>query len=297
MAGAGRLASSAACSTLPTKAVRFASDGRTRRTSRRTPHRLVRDLPVTATPARQLAAERPGDLMGAQPRGPQLGSPGPDQGYLSRWSARFDGKLQLAEGEHERDALVGAAQVALKRASIFGRAPVLHDLTVALTIWGFLDERARRARRAAQAALRGGGQPAPLRQAAAHRRPGPARGPAPEPHRDHLGAPERLAFAACRRRLVLADDRADVTTPGLGARSGESSRRSVVGMQQLRLESNGFTFDAIADGPDDGELVMLLHGFPETSRSWRHQIPALSRGRFPRSGARPAWLLAWSSPA
>jgi hypothetical protein len=29
--------------------------------------------------------------------------------------------------------------VALKRASLFGRAPVIHDLTVALTIWGFLD--------------------------------------------------------------------------------------------------------------------------------------------------------------
>ncbi len=36
--------------------------------------------------------------------------------------------------------MVGAAQVALKRASLFGRAPVLHDLTAALTIWGFLDE-------------------------------------------------------------------------------------------------------------------------------------------------------------
>ena len=30
--------------------------------------------------------------------------------------------------------------VALKRASLFGRAPVIHDLTVALTVWGFLDD-------------------------------------------------------------------------------------------------------------------------------------------------------------
>jgi hypothetical protein len=30
--------------------------------------------------------------------------------------------------------------VALRRASLFGRAPVVHDLTVALTIWGFLGQ-------------------------------------------------------------------------------------------------------------------------------------------------------------
>ena len=51
---------------------------------------------------------------------------------------RFEGTLLLTEGEHERDALAGAVAVALKRASLFGRAPVVHDLTVALTIWGFL---------------------------------------------------------------------------------------------------------------------------------------------------------------
>jgi hypothetical protein len=30
--------------------------------------------------------------------------------------------------------------VALRRASLFGRAPVIHDLTLAFTIWGFLGE-------------------------------------------------------------------------------------------------------------------------------------------------------------
>ena len=32
---------------------------------------------------------------------------------------------------------------------------------------------------------------------------------------------------------------------------------------------------ARADGPADGELVLLLHGFPETSYEWREQLPAL----------------------
>lgn len=53
---------------------------------------------------------------------------------------RFEGALTLTDGEHQRDALAGAVAVALKRASLFGRAPVVHDLTVALTIWGFLGE-------------------------------------------------------------------------------------------------------------------------------------------------------------
>jgi hypothetical protein len=53
---------------------------------------------------------------------------------------RFEGRLALAPGEHERDALAGAVAVALKRASLFGRAPVVHDLTAALTIWGLLGE-------------------------------------------------------------------------------------------------------------------------------------------------------------
>ncbi len=53
---------------------------------------------------------------------------------------RFEGKLTLTPGEGDRDALAGAVGVALKRASLFRRAPVIHDLTIALTIWGFLGE-------------------------------------------------------------------------------------------------------------------------------------------------------------
>ena len=58
-----------------------------------------------------------------------------------------------------------------------------------------------------------------------------------------------------------------------------------------------FAFAARADGPPDGEVVLLLHGFPQTSYTWRYQLPALAgagfravapdqRGYSP--GARPA---------
>ena len=83
--------------------------------------------------------DRPAEVVGqGQPRGDRLGHQGPDQGYALRLARAFEGKLELTAGEHERDALAGAVAIALKRASLFGRAPVVHDLTVALTVWGFL---------------------------------------------------------------------------------------------------------------------------------------------------------------
>ena len=85
-------------------------------------------------------ADRPADLTGRQPIGPRLGYPGPDQGYVYRLARGFEGRLVLTQGEHEADAVEGCIAVATKRASLFGRAPVVHDLTAAFTIWGFLAE-------------------------------------------------------------------------------------------------------------------------------------------------------------
>jgi len=36
----------------------------------------------------------------------------------------------------------------------------------------------------------------------------------------------------------------------------------------------------VEDGPPGAPLVVLLHGFPETWRSWRHQLPALAGAGF-----------------
>jgi len=47
-------------------------------------------------------------------------------------------------------------------------------------------------------------------------------------------------------------------------------------VEELRVRAHEHDFFALADGPRDGPLVLLLHGFPELSRSWRHQIPALA---------------------
>jgi pimeloyl-ACP methyl ester carboxylesterase len=44
----------------------------------------------------------------------------------------------------------------------------------------------------------------------------------------------------------------------------------------LSLPAGALTFDAVAVGPPDGRLVLLLHGFPQTSWSWRGVWPALA---------------------
>jgi pimeloyl-ACP methyl ester carboxylesterase len=71
------------------------------------------------------------------------------------------------------------------------------------------------------------------------------------------------------------------------------------------IDVGPLTFSARGDGPQDGEPVLLLHGFPQTSLAWRPQIAALAgagyravafdqRGYSP--GARPAEVEAYRSP-
>jgi hypothetical protein len=46
----------------------------------------------------------------------------------------------LTSAESEEDALAGTVAIAMRRSALFGRAPSIHDITVALTLWGFLSE-------------------------------------------------------------------------------------------------------------------------------------------------------------
>ena len=82
--------------------------------------------------------DRPGEIEGFQPTGPQLGAQGPDQGFALRIASRLRPKLQL-QSEHVDDVVRGCLGVALRRASLYSRAPVVHDLDIAFTIWGFYD--------------------------------------------------------------------------------------------------------------------------------------------------------------
>jgi pimeloyl-ACP methyl ester carboxylesterase len=48
----------------------------------------------------------------------------------------------------------------------------------------------------------------------------------------------------------------------------------------MRVAVNGIDLWVVEDGPADGPVVVLLHGFPELGYSWRHQIPALTEAGF-----------------
>ncbi|MCU1356880.1 MAG: alpha/beta hydrolase [Acidimicrobiales bacterium] len=48
----------------------------------------------------------------------------------------------------------------------------------------------------------------------------------------------------------------------------------------LRIPVGDLTFDAVADGPEDGVPVLLLHGFPESSWAWRNVQPGLATAGF-----------------
>jgi pimeloyl-ACP methyl ester carboxylesterase len=49
---------------------------------------------------------------------------------------------------------------------------------------------------------------------------------------------------------------------------------------QHMVEANGLRFRTLVDGPPDGELFILLHGFPEGAESWSPQLEALARAGF-----------------
>ena len=86
--------------------------------------------------------DRPAEVgNGRQPVGRRLGSPGPDIGYALTLLPLVRPSLHLAPGEHVADAEAGCGAIAMRRAALFGRAPVIYDLRHAFTIWGFLDER------------------------------------------------------------------------------------------------------------------------------------------------------------
>ncbi len=87
---------------------------------------------------RSWSADRPGDLDQGQPEGVRFGTQGPDQGYAYRLVSHFDDRLQLGKLSRE-DVVSGCVAIAMRRSGLFGRGPVIHDLTAAFSVYGFLD--------------------------------------------------------------------------------------------------------------------------------------------------------------
>lgn len=108
---------------------------RTARTSERTPSYYSSPEVVPAA----WLPERPGVVEGLQPTGPTLGAQGPDQGFALTIARRLVPKLHLHPSERLDDVIRGCVLIALRRASLFSRAPVVHDVNLAFTIWGFFE--------------------------------------------------------------------------------------------------------------------------------------------------------------
>ena len=84
-------------------------------------------------------ADRPAEIAAASRTGARLGFQGPDQGYALRLAALVRPEVVVQPGESLDDAIAGCTAIALRRASLYGRAPVMADVRLALTIWGFFD--------------------------------------------------------------------------------------------------------------------------------------------------------------
>lgn len=74
-----------------------------------------------------------------------------------------------------------------------------------------------------------------------------------------------------------AGDPARLATLGDGPIATDNAEAEIASAQ---IQVGGFTFDVRTAGPVDGEPVILLHGFPQTSYEWRNQIIALGEAGF-----------------
>ena len=105
------------------------------------------------------------------------------------------------------------------------------------------------------------------------------------------GPPDAVAKAAEPREAVAE-------AAGGASQAGD-------GIALTQIDVGDFTFDVRTAGPDDGEVVILLHGFPQTSYEWRHQLHALGEAGFRAvapdqrgysPGARPARVEDYALP-
>jgi pimeloyl-ACP methyl ester carboxylesterase len=70
----------------------------------------------------------------------------------------------------------------------------------------------------------------------------------------------------------------DPERPGDAALGDAGSSVDAIAMTEIVV--GDLTFVARVAGPRDGEVVFLLHGFPETSYEWRDVMPPLARAGF-----------------
>jgi hypothetical protein len=98
--------------------------------------------PVERLPApKGWVSDRPADEKApVPPSGARFGRTGPDLGYGLKLAGLFRDRIQLGPAESVDDAIAGCFAVGGRRAASFGRAPVIYDMELAFTVWGFLGD-------------------------------------------------------------------------------------------------------------------------------------------------------------
>ena len=101
--------------------------------------RQQQNLPpgVALPPAVRWQADRPGDLGPGQPEGALLGSPGPNVGYAYTLAQRATDRIRIGPHEQTDDVVAVIAEIAGKRAALFGRAPVIGDVDLVVALLGY----------------------------------------------------------------------------------------------------------------------------------------------------------------
>lgn len=62
---------------------------------------------------------------------------------------------------------------------------------------------------------------------------------------------------------------------------GRPAGGRLTALEHVEIPVGGdLVLDAVAAGPHDGPVVLLLHGFPESSHEWREQLPALAHAGY-----------------
>ena len=100
-------------------------------------HRQSLPPGISTPPHAGWKADRPGDLGVGQPEGKLFGTPGPNVGYAVSLVHRQRDSWVLGEHEYLGDASAGVAEIAMKRAAQYGRAPVKADVDVAVSLLGY----------------------------------------------------------------------------------------------------------------------------------------------------------------
>ena len=128
--------------------------------------------------------------------------------------------------------------------------------------------------------------------------------------REMTQEPMRLMAAGLLVSALVAtgepqDLSAQTAARGGPVAGGGGASQAGDGLTPTQIDVGGFTFDVLTAGPDDGEVVILLHGFPQTSYEWRHQLRALGEAGFRAvapdqrgysPGARPARVEDYALP-